>query len=47
MNQINIQLHKTEIGEVILGSFHGKLCLLDFVEGKDQRNRSRIESDRC
>jgi methylated-DNA-[protein]-cysteine S-methyltransferase len=34
MNQINIQLHKTEIGEVILGSFRGKLCLLDFVKGK-------------
>jgi len=30
MNQINIQLHKTEIGGVILGSFHGKLCLLGF-----------------
>jgi len=30
MNQINIQLHKTEIGEVILGSFRGKLCLLGF-----------------
>jgi methylated-DNA-[protein]-cysteine S-methyltransferase len=30
MNQINIQLHKTEIGEVVLGCFRGKLCLLDF-----------------
>jgi len=30
MNQINIQLHKTEIGEVVLGSFRGKLCLLGF-----------------
>ena len=30
MNQINIQLHKTEIGKVILGSFRGKLCLLGF-----------------
>lgn len=34
MGQIKIQLHKTEIGEVILGSFHGRLCLLDFVKGK-------------
>jgi methylated-DNA-[protein]-cysteine S-methyltransferase len=30
MNKINIQLHKTEIGEVVLGSFCGKLCLLGF-----------------
>jgi len=30
MNQINIQLHKTEIGEVVLGSFRDKLCLLGF-----------------
>ncbi len=30
MNQINIQYHKTRIGELILGSFDGKLCLLDF-----------------
>ena len=30
MNQINIQYHKTKIGELILGSFEGKLCLLDF-----------------
>lgn len=36
MNQINIQLHKTEIGEVVLGSFRGKLCLLGF-RGKEVR----------
>ena len=30
MAQINIQYHKTKIGELILGSFDGKLCLLDF-----------------
>jgi methylated-DNA-[protein]-cysteine S-methyltransferase len=30
MNQINIQLHRTEIGEVVLGSFRLKLCLLVF-----------------
>jgi methylated-DNA-[protein]-cysteine S-methyltransferase len=34
MNQISIQLHKTEIGEVVLGFFRGKLCLLDFVKGE-------------
>ena len=30
MNFINIQYCKTKIGELILGSFEGKLCLLDF-----------------
>lgn len=30
MNQINIQYYKTKIGELILGSFDNKLCLLDF-----------------
>ena len=30
MNQINIQCYKTNIGELILGSFEEKLCLLDF-----------------
>ena len=30
MNQINIQYHKTKVGELILGSSVGKLCLLDF-----------------
>jgi len=30
MNAINIQYDKTKIGELILGSFEGKLCLLDF-----------------
>ncbi len=30
MNQVNIQYYKTKIGELILGSFNGKLCLLDF-----------------
>ena len=34
MNQIGIQYHQTKIGELILGSFHGKLCLLDFRCGK-------------
>ena len=30
MNQVNIQRHKTKIGELVLGSFDGKLCLLGF-----------------
>jgi methylated-DNA-[protein]-cysteine S-methyltransferase len=30
MNQINTQYYKTKIGELVLGSFHKKLCLLDF-----------------
>ncbi len=30
MNKINIQYNKTKIGELILGSFDGRLCLLDF-----------------
>jgi len=34
MNRINTQYHSTEIGEVIMGSFRGKLCLFDFVKGK-------------
>jgi len=30
MNQINVQYYKTKYGELILGSFDKKLCLLDF-----------------
>ncbi len=30
MNQINIQFYKTKLGDLILGSFNEKLCLLDF-----------------
>lgn len=28
VHQIDIQYHQTTIGEMVLGSFHGKLCLL-------------------
>ena len=28
MNQIGIQRYRTSVGEVVLGSFRGKLCLL-------------------
>ena len=30
MKQINIQYYKTSVGELLLGSFEGKLCLLDY-----------------
>jgi methylated-DNA-[protein]-cysteine S-methyltransferase len=30
MNQINIKYYKTKIGELILGSYNKKLCILDF-----------------
>ena len=30
MNQIRVQYFKSKIGELILGSFDGSLCLLDF-----------------
>ena len=32
MNQIDVRHHSTRVGEVVLGSFDGKLCLLDFGE---------------
>jgi methylated-DNA-[protein]-cysteine S-methyltransferase len=42
MTQINIQLRETEIGEVVLGSFRGKLCLLGFRS----REMARTVDDR-
>ena len=30
MKQINIQYYRTKIGELILGTFDGRLCMLDF-----------------
>ena len=38
MKEINIQYYKSAIGELIIGSFEGKLCLLDYRYRK-QRNR--------
>lgn len=38
MNQVSIQHHRTEIGELTLGSFRGRLCLLGF--GRVQMNGS-------
>lgn len=50
MNQINIQYYKTIIGELILGSFEGKLCLLDFRYRKtratiDNRIKKALNTD--
>jgi len=41
MNQINIQYYKTKIGELMLGSFEGKLCFLDF---RYRKMRSRVDN---
>lgn len=30
MNQVNIQYYKTKYAEFIIGSYNGKLCMLDF-----------------
>jgi len=37
MNQINIQRHQTKIGELVFGSFGGKLCLLGFGDRETRR----------
>ncbi len=40
MGNINVQYYKTKIGELILGSFEGELCLLDF---KYRRMRTTVD----
>lgn len=50
MASIHIQYHKTKIGEMILGSFDDKLCLLDFRYRKirqhiDNRIKKGLKSD--
>lgn len=50
MNQINIQYYRTQVGELILGSFAGALCLLDFRYRKmrkivDNRIKKGINAD--
>ena len=50
MNTINIQYYKTTIGELILGSYNNKLCLLDFRYRKmrnvvDNRLKSGLNAD--
>jgi methylated-DNA-[protein]-cysteine S-methyltransferase len=49
LNQINIQYYKTKIGELVLGSFDKKLCLLDFRYRKmrttvDKRIKSGLKA---
>ena len=41
LNQISIQTYKSPIGEILLGSFDGKLCLADF---KYRRMRTSIDN---
>ncbi|MDC0077544.1 methylated-DNA--[protein]-cysteine S-methyltransferase [Deltaproteobacteria bacterium] len=50
MTDICIQYHKTKIGELILGSFEDKLCLLDFNYRKmrnavDDRIKKGLSAD--
>ena len=50
MTNICIQYHKTKIGELVLGSFEGKLCLLDFNYRKmrkavDDRLKKGLNAD--
>ncbi len=50
MTNICIHYHKTKIGELILGSFEGKLCLLDFNYRKmrnavDDRIKKGLNAD--
>ena len=50
MKEICIQYHKTKIGELILGSFEGKLCLLDYNYRKmrnavDDRIKKGLNAD--
>ncbi len=41
MSYININYHKTKIGELIIGSYNEKLCILDF---RYRRMRSTVDS---
>jgi len=50
MNLINIQYYKTKIGELVLGSFNGKLCFLDFRYRKmrksvDERIKNGLKAE--
>ena len=49
-NKINIQYYKTRIGELILGSYEDKLCLLDFRYRKmrttvDNRIKKNLDAE--
>lgn len=50
MNHINIHYYKTKIGEMILGAYENKLCLLDYRYRKmrttiDRRIQQGLEAD--
>ena len=50
MVHINIEYHKTKIGELILESFDNKLCLLDFRYRKmrssvDKRIKNALKAE--
>jgi len=50
MNQVSIKYVRTRIGELILGSYEGKLCLHDFRYRKmrtaiDNRIRSGLNAE--
>ncbi len=50
MKNIHIQYHKTKIGDLILGSFEGKICILDFAYRKmrntvDNRIKKGLNAD--
>ena len=50
MNNIDIQYYKTSIGELILGSYQDKLCLLDYRYRKmrtavDQRIKKLLQAE--
>ncbi|PID63881.1 MAG: cysteine methyltransferase [Gammaproteobacteria bacterium] len=40
-NTINTSYHKTPIGELVIGTFEGKLCLLDF---RYRKMRDRVDN---
>ncbi len=45
MNRVNIRYHKSKIGELVLGAFDSKLCLLDFRYRKMRKTvDTRIKS---
>lgn len=50
MKLINVQFYKTKIGELILGAFEGKLCLVDYRYRKmrktiDNRIKNGLNAD--
>jgi len=50
MNQVNIQYYKTKIGELVLGSFQNRLCMLDFRyrtmrQTVDKRIKTGLEAE--